>query len=657
MTYDTKYDFSGREAENKLVSPWYEPPDDPEDELECQARATSLQNYARSLEMVQSEVHQLNILNAQLYSNRELASFDWGTGVQRAASLAPVSRVNENIIGVIIDTFKSQVGKNRPKATPMCRGASWKTRRQAKKLDKWLYGETKRLRLYEKGKRLFTNACVMGFGAWYCDYDKRSKQLCVENVFSDEIIIDQADVVASGKVSYVYRRRVLPVPTLARMFNVNPEQIKTFAGSSSPYVGVRPIGPGYAVLVEGWSVKQDGVAGRYMASCGTLLLKDEAWDREFLPFVFFQMNEPLTGFYSAGIAEQSLPFQIRLNEVNDVIRESQDIMCRPRIFAQEGTRINIAEFDNRIGRIYRYAGSVKPEAITWAAVGPELYNERDRCYREAFARFGLSAQSATGALPSGARLDSSEALREWSGVQDDRLVDWSQRFEQSYLDIFELMIRTMHASGGNYETTWVSGGKKSHVERIKWSEIDLSADQYVLQLEASSVFNMTPAAARDALEKQLANGEISAEEYRAALANPDSEATTTLLQAAHADISRVIELLQDGKFEHPEAYQDIENGVARVTMSLLDLRQYEDVPEEVVQAHIDWINAAQGLLETAASANAQGAPMPADMPAIMPGMEDMSQIPPGGVPPVQMPGAPPLSAPGGPQAPMPNFPT
>src|SRR5580765_6955474 len=88
----------GPEANNWA---WWEPPDRrnsdlPEDEIQRQ-RANSLIHTVRNLENVQREVHEQNLWSAQLYSNRELAAFDWGNSALYRASLAPIQRVGENL--------------------------------------------------------------------------------------------------------------------------------------------------------------------------------------------------------------------------------------------------------------------------------------------------------------------------------------------------------------------------------------------------------------------------------------------------------------------------------------------------------------------------------------------------------------------------------
>lgn len=615
----------------------------PEEEVE-KLRAASLLDTVRNLENAQQEVHTQNLYAAQLYSNRELAAFDWGNSALHRTSLAPVSRTGENLVLMVVDTLVAQIGKNRPKARPQTRGASWRLRQQAKKLDKFLYGEFIRNRVYEKGKVAFRDACIFGFGALYVCMD--GERLHVERVFPDELIIDQMEVVAAGKPRHVYRRRVLPCEVVAATWGDGSQELidelETIS-KTSDYLEYRSVGKGYVVVVEGWQVAGNGKPGKYVAACQNKLLKESEWELECAPFVVYNWQHPLSGWYSPSAVEQILPYQIRLNELNEVIRDAQDLMGRPRIFVAEGSKVSPMDLDNTVARIIKYTG-IKPEPATWPAISAELYNERDRLVRICLEQFGVSALASKVTPPSQARFDSSAAFREFNAIQDDRLSDPAQRFERFYLDLAEMMIRVIRASGSNPQTTWVSGGKRGGVETIHWEEVDMDEHAYVLQLEATSVFDSTPAALRDELEKQMAMGLITPEEYRLQLSHPDDQSALSLAAAAAEDIERVIDMLENGEYESPTPVQDLVQGVQKVSLAALRLKKFEDVDPEIELNFLNWLTEARNILsigeETVPTQDTSAAvPGLATPPTeMMAGMDPMMMG--GGVPGPGMPMAP-----------------
>jgi hypothetical protein len=353
----------------------------------------------------------------------------------------------------------------------------------------------------------------------------------------------------------------------------------------------RPVGIGWIPVIEGYQTN-----GRWMVATPNKVLDEGAWDHDWLPYVFYHWQSPVAGFYSPSVVEQCLPYQIRLNEINEIIRDAQDLMGRPRIFVAEGSRVNPMELDNAVGRIIKYTG-IKPEAITWNAVSAELYNERERLVLQCLEQFGLNQTSSSAAPPPSARFDSAPAFREFNAIQDDRLADPAQRFEELHLELAQRTIDVISASGENPKTVWYSGWRQSKAEEITWEDIKAESDSYVMTMEAVSLFNMSPASARDELEKQLATGLITPEQYRLELSDMDQEGAYTLAAAAAQDLNRVQELLEAGKFETPTREQDLVNGVTQMTLALLNLRKYDDVDPQIELNFVNWITLAQAILE------------------------------------------------------------
>lgn len=649
---------------------WWLPCDEEQDEYIERQRASSLMQCAQSLEQAQREIHEQNLWSCQLYSNRELAAFDWGNGVLHRASMAPVTRTTENVVVRLVDTLVSQVGKNRPKPKPTPRGASFTLRNSIRKLDKFLYGEFQRNRVYSQGKRVFRDACIFPFGVMKAeveDDENYGARVKYERVFPDEILVDQMEIVATGRIRHFYRRRVLPIEVVAATYGVDEDELKDNASHGFQYLDYRPIGKGWIVVIEGYQTAVGDQPGRTMVATPSKILHEAAWEHEWLPYVFYHYNDPVSGFYPPSVVEQCIPYQIRLNEINEIIRDAQDLMGRPRIFVAEGSRVNPMELDNAVGRIIKYTG-IKPEAITWDAVSAELYNERERLIIQCLEQFGVSQLASSVTPPPAARFDSSPAFREFNAIQDDRLADPAQRYEEFYMELAERTIDVIAASGKNPKTVWYAGWKQSKAEEIEWKEIDLQKDSYVMTMEAVSIFNMSPAAARDELEKQLAMGLITPEQYRLELSDMDQEGAYTLAAAAAQDLNRVQELLEAGEFEVPTKEQDLVNGVTQMTLALLNLRKYKDVPPETELNFVNWLTLAQAILEqgaeptdaTALDTGMAEAGLDPTMPAPLPpdeammGMADpLTGAPLIGPPNVPVPEAAGL-APAGP-GPMPNI--
>ena len=616
---------------------------DPESCDEEGLRASHLVDCARDLEQRQSDVHRGHLINGRLYSNREMAAFDWGTGQLHRASLAPVSTTGENLVFSVVDSLVNQIGKQRPKAKPVTRGASWRKRRMARKLDKFLWGEFQRNKVHKLGKKVFRDSQVFGFGCLYFYIDHKDR-VAIQRVHPDEFLVDDMEVVACGKPRHIYRRRVLPVDVVARKWNVDVEDLKQVA-SAGEYLDYRETGKNWIVVIEGWQLAVEDVTGHYMAAVEGMVLEEKEWKSEEPPFVWYHASDPVDGFYWPSIVERVIPYQLRLNEINEVIRDAQDLMGRPRILVAEGSRVNPLEIDNLVARIIKYTG-IKPEAVNWPAISAELYNERDRLVAMCKAEIGITESSYSGNMGANVRYDSSAALREHNAIADDRQADPAQRLEEFYLDVARAIVRTIDREGVKPTTLAMVGGKYAKCEVIDWKDIDLDEDSYVLQLEATSVVEMSPSAARDDLEKQFAMGVITPEQYRLERSHPDDQAELSLQAAAAADIRRVIDLLEEGKWEDPTPVQDLVNGVSLVSLALLNLNQYEDDdPDEyegprldkIKMNFVDWITAARGWLDDGADEHETGEPMGVPPTMGAPGATDPTMMMAQGIGPAAIP--------------------
>lgn len=589
-------------------------------------RANSLIAWCRDLEDEQRAVHEYNFRHFQLYSNRFLQSFDWGTNRYTQASLEPVAVTTDNIVIQVVDALLAEIGKSRPKAKPVLFGASYKKHRQARKLDKFLYGEFIRTNLFEEAKSALLNAFICGFGVLRVEMEGNDRT-SVKNIFPDDIILDNTEYTNTGELFTVAYRRVMPAKMVQATYGLTEDQCKKAMAASSGYLSWRRPGPGWIVVVEGIrrAVRDsDGELhpGRRMVAIPGTVLEDEAYEHEWLPYVFYHWSRPNKTFYTQSVVEQALPNQLRIIDINSVIHRCQEIVSRPRLLVQQGSRVNPLEINNLNAKIIMYTG-MKPEALKWDAVPMELYDEREREIRICFDKFGLNQHSAGGELPGAARLDSAPAVREYTGIQNSRLSDPIQRFENMFLGVARLMIRTIKASGKSPKTVWYSGGRKSRAEVIEWKDVDIDDDAYTLILEAASSFSMTPSALRDTLEDHLAKGLITPQEYRYQLGASDFDMLNGIASAGYDDIMRVIDLLEDGKYERPMHEQDLVNGVSLVQLRCLALNAYDEDEElaEVKLNFYQWLTEARAILREGSKAEVpqQQAPGPmAAGPAVPP---------------------------------------
>lgn len=579
---------------------WWRPSDDTDEETDKRQRALALMSETSSIEGRQSAWHSMGLWNGTLYSNRELPGFHWGVTRYGEAELTPANLITENLVQSIGDSMLAKASSSPLVPTPVARGASFKTRKLIRKLKRWLYGTWRQLKCEDLAVRAFLDAYICGTGVVRLDY--AAGELCAESVFFDNLIVDNREGLNRAPARTYRLRSVVPRNAVEAHYNVHIDQ------QDYSYVDYREVGSDYIVLIEAWKmpigeVGTEGyVCGRHCVAAHNMLVLDEEWELPYPPLLILRWQDQVSGFYSPSGVEQVVPYQIRLNEINERIREAQDITVNPRLLTHITSRVDVNQIDNVPGRLITWTGGVEPKPLIWTAIPGEFYNERERVVKSCFEFFGISQMSAQSQLPPGVRLDSSEAVREFRMQEDTRFLRLWQRFEDFRMDIAKRMIDLMTTGKGrDHVTQWHSGGK-AKVETIKWTDIKaLTKDMFSWSMDPLPLSSMTPAARADTLQTWSNQGLIGPDERRQLTDAPDLERIQDLEMASIRDIHRHLELMEDGGFEPPDATTNLLYGVPKVTYNIADLKEHDEYKDndpfmmDVIENHHEWLRVALSL--------------------------------------------------------------
>jgi len=306
----------------------------------------------------------------------------------------------------------------------------------------------------------------------------------------------------------------------------------------------------------------------------------------------------------------------------------------PRIFIEQGSDVQVHHIDNSVAKFIRYRGTM-PECITWPAFNPEMYNERERNRSNFYEYLGVSQSMAEASAPtSQTRFDSSEALQEFAGQQDQRLIKFHMKLERAHLEAARHFIElaSMLYRGEKKKSRSVFYMSRNLIQQIDWSEVDMDKDRFVLQVGASSVLSMTPAARKDKLERWLAEQKITLEQYYSLSGEPDLERLTDRLAAQQDYFEAEVDKMMRGEARTPSPVANLELGLNIVhdeLMHLLSLDEDEEIAQ-VIDLFMQWLEMAQELM----------APTPDPMMA-----NPAAMMAPGGMaaPPGMTPGMPPMA--------------
>lgn len=575
-------------------------------------RAEALFAETRNLENNQRTWHDMNLWNSTLYSNRELPAFHWGEPILNADDqLYPANLTTENLVKSVGDSMISKGSSSPLMPTGVPRGASFKTRKQVRKLNKWLRGTWKQLNCEDLAIRALLDAFICGLGVIKVDYTDAG--ITAESVFFDNVIIDNRECVNRGPVSTYRIRSVVPRASVEATYaSVLGERGLDNEVLKQKYVEYRTPAEGYVVVVEAWRLPIGKTPGRHVIACGGRLLVDEPWEQPWAPLVVMHWEDRLSGFMGPSGVEQVIPYQVKLNDINERIDDAQELTVNPRLLIQAGSKVDVNSFDNQPGRMVMYTG-VEPKPLVWPAVPVEFYNERERVRQSCLEFFGLSQMSSQGVLPQGVRLDSSRALNEARTMEDSRFLRLWTRYEDFRMSLAKLLVDVMihdPSAERDHVTSWSAGGR-ARTEEIKWKDIgELRKDNFSWSLEALPASFFSPAVQQDRLDSAASEGLVGPDEKRNFVGQPDLERMEQLEMASVWDITRHIEMLEDGVMEPPDELTNLIYGVPKVIYNALDLKSYEDVPDEVMSAHYQWIAIARGIQTMAVTDPTMQAPGP-----------------------------------------------
>lgn len=522
---------------------------------------------AKSIENDQKPRETQNIAFARLYSNQLLETLYSG-GVVRWGQPGGASdgqnnlshRVTYNVVQSCIDTAAAKIAKNKPRVLFLTSGGDWEAQQQAKKLTTFADGLFYTNDLYEMGQRCFVDACTFGDG-WIKVYAE-GEEIKAERVLPFEVVVDDTESVY-GKPPSMYQKKYIYRPALLDMFGKDEDARYAIerAAPADPAKQATKASDMIPVF-EGWHLPSGPKAtdGRHVIAIEQKTLFDERWSRNWFPLIPFRWADRTVGLRGQGLAEQLIGIQLEINKLLRTIQQAQHLMAVPRVFLEHGSKVLKSHINNAIGAVVEYTGA-PPQISVGAAVAPELYQHLDSLYAKAFEITGISALSATAQKPAG--LNAAVALREYHDIESERFVVQGQRYERWFVDIARTMVdlaRDMYkggAKGGKDVTVRAPGGK--FLQTVKWSEVELADDAYVMKAFPTSILPTTPAGRLERVSRMYESGLLTDQSSagvwaRSVLDFPDLESAMSLQNAAMDDAQRVVcAITEHGEYESPRS--------------------------------------------------------------------------------------------------------
>jgi hypothetical protein len=556
-----------------------------------------------------------NIRNARLYNDKEyLSLFPGFTTTAKATSNYSEARLTLNVIKSCVDTATSKIGKSKPRPYYLTQNGKWEQQRRAKRLTQYMEGWAYDNKVYESGRLVFRDGGVFGSG-FFSGYKENGK-VCVERAFPDEIIVDELEGIY-GSPQTLYRAKYIARDVIMDAWGKN-EKLNFAIKSATTAFNEQMQNSSKSdllLVIEAWHLPSGPEAkdGKHVICIENADLLSEDWNKSRFPISKFMWTKPLLGFYGSSLADELVGIQVEINKILMDESEARHLMARPQIWLEMANKVNAHKTTNRTGGLNYYMGQ-PPVFISGTSMPPEVYAQLENLYRKAYEITGLSQMSATGKKPSG--VDAAVALRELQDVESERFMDISLGFEETYLDLFDLVYDLHEELLEEGHDVLIQSRDKRAYQELHWSDVRIKKESFVTRSFPASLLPTTPAGRLSKTQELIQAGFIDKEQALSLLDFPDLEKFSNMKTAPLDNIMRIIELMLDGTPQTPEPHLNLQLAYV-LTQEAFNSAKNDNAPDEILDLLLDFMD----------NITAMQTPPPAPP---MPPMDPMA----GGMPPV-----------------------
>lgn len=484
-----------------------------------------------------------------------------------------------NLVKSCVDAAFAKIGKNETRVKFSTSNASAKVQKKAKKLSQFVDGIFYETQFYQVAKDVLKDGEVFGTGC--CRIYTEDGTIKAERIHISQLRFDQLDAM-DGKPRQIHVVKLVDKGELIEKFPAFKEQIRTAPLPRNTNLTAAD----FIELVESWHLPSGKKAkdGLHSYSIQGTTLFTELYEKSEYPLVFYRWSKRTRGFTGVGLTEELAAIQLTLNKVIKMINVGQEINSAPRIFIQKGSKVD----KHKLGDAGISEYSIAPPIFsTLPGMPPDIYTYRKDLINEGYNVTGISQLSAASQKPPG--LNSGVALEEFQDINTERMAIQAKNFQQVFLDAAKIAIglaRDLYTRDKTNIEVKAKLKGKSFINTIKWTDVDLDDDDFVMEAFPVSNLPSTPEGKLEAVQQLADRQWIDRDTALELLDIPDIENEMSLMLApTHLAKSMIEKILYDGEPQVPNKMMDLqttiklcgyywsfgmENGASEENISLLE---------------------------------------------------------------------------------------
>lgn len=516
-------------------------------------------------------------------------------GMKKATSGSPNpsnQSLGFNIIQSVVDTLTSKMAKNKVVPTYITNGGIWDIQKKAEQLTKFTQGLFYQLNAHDLIINAFRDSAVWGDGFLHV-FEKHGK-VTIERVLPHEIYVDVIES-AVTKPTQLHRVKYIDRDIACELFPELNETIQTTSPASYLQIGSLDTAADLVQVIESWHLKSspDANDGCHAITIGDQSLVD-SYEKEYFPFPHFWYSKDMHGWYGQGAAERLQRIQNEINRDMITIQRSIWQMGTFKIAIPYGNKSVPQHFNNDIGSIWYYDGSMPPpQYLIPPAVQPEIYSWVDSLIMKGYQQEGVSQLSAAAIKPLG--VDSGKAMRTMTNIEDDRFLFMQQQIEQFALEVARQSVNVVKDIYKDKKTYEVIFPDTRFMETVDWKDINLDEEEYTLKAYPTSSLSEDLTGRLEEIQELTQAGMISPRASRKLMDMPDVEMSDALANAAEDRIHQIFEkMLHDGENTVFEAAYHDANLAQQLGLQYINYAELNNAPEDriaLIENYLDQVHA------------------------------------------------------------------
>lgn len=548
----------------------------------------------------------------------------------------------------VIDTAEAKIAaKQKPIPKVLTKGASFKTRLQARKLSKFLEGQFHQPQgqyptIWALTKQAFCDGMIGEAGCVKIRANVADERVDVDRVFVHEIFFDDFDA-EYGNPTQLYHQYRYDRYRLAELFPKHREAIlNAQLDTEHGKLTLSRRDTQLVTVYEAYRLRLGKkTPGRHCLAIQSahdpILLIDEEYKRSTFPYVFLHWKQRPVGVWGLPVTDQVELAQDEANDTIERIRENVKLTAGGYVDYEKGaytdqSQIAALESNEALKMLERTAGTSPAQIIM-----PQPFHQQVSQHGEMMRSLvnelpGVSELAAQGRKEPG--ITSGIAIRESNDLQGERFLPKAQNYEQMHVDIGKRMLEAVQdlADAGVKPKSYLPS--EGLITEIDWDAIKPGGeDLYEVSIQPGSALTDSLASRMQFISDMQASGLISPETAKRLIAsgNPDLESQSNREQAQYNWLERLIcEVLdveddeEDIQIQGPDPLMKLDAALMQMTEAYLEVSSWVDTPENKRSALRNWVLECSRMIEMAN-------PPPPPPPAV-----DPMGAPPTGAPPPMM---------------------